>query len=407
MRTYRSLFGMREFRALFVSQCLTVGAASVGSLALGTLIYASTGSPLLSALAMFGGPLIRMAATWFLASASDLLRPRQALTALAVITVAADGLQAIPGLAWGLRFALLALPWIVMSATAGTMIALVSDIVPRENFVLARATMNIAVGITQVAGYGLGALLLFSLRTSQLFICAAGAGAVALLVVRSGVGDHPPRAAGAAIRRSQTVNRKLLGSPVLRPVLLALWLPNGLVVGCEAMFVPFAGHYAGYLFSATAAGMLLGDVIVGRFVDQRSGDRLIGPLYILLAAPYLVFLTDPAILTAAVAGFAASIGYSASLPLQERLVTHTEPTARGQVLGLSGTGMLAMQGGGAVLAGALAQALGATAHSAATAAGIMAAVSLAVTVSLAPGLRRSRPCPPSGQPEHYEAASEL
>src|ERR1700722_18338826 len=137
------------------------------------------------------------------------------------------------------------------------------------------------------------------------------------------------------------------------------------------MFVPFAGHYAGYLFSATAAGMLLGDVIVGRFVDQRSGDRLIGPLYILLAAPYLVFLTDPAILTAAVAGFAASIGYSANLPLQERLVTHTEPTARGQVLGLSGTGMLAMQGGGAVLAGALAQALGATAHSAATAAGIM------------------------------------
>ena len=391
MRTYRSLFGLREFRALFAAQCLTVGAASVGSLALGTIIYASTGSPVLSALAMFGGPLIRLAATWFLASAADLLRPRQALTALAVVTAAADGLQAVPGLAWGLRFVLLAFPWIVMSAAGGSMIALVSDIVPRESFVLARATMNIAVGVPQIAGYGLGGLLLLSLRTSQLFVCAAGAGAVALLVIRSGVGDHPPRAAGPAIRRSRAVNRQLLWSPVLRPVLLALWLPNGLIVGCEAMFVPFAGRQAGYLFCATAAGMLLGDVIVGRFVDQRAGDRLIGPLYLLLAAPYLVFLTDPAVPVVAAAGFAASIGYSASLPLQERLVAQTDPAVRGQVLGLSGTGMMAMQGAGAALAGALAQALGATAQSAATAAGVMAAISLAVTASLAPGLARSRP----------------
>jgi MFS family permease len=391
VQTYRSLFGLREFRALFVTQCLTVGAASVGSLALGTIIYTSTGSPVLSALAMFGGPLVRLVATWFLASASDLLRPRQALTAVAVVTVVTDGLQAVPDLAWGFRFVLLALPWIVMSATAGSMIALVSDIVPRENFVFARATMNIAVGVMQIAGFGLGGILLLSLRTSQLFICAAGAGAVALLIVRSGVGDHPPRASGPAIRRSRTVNRQLLRSPILRPILLALSVPNGLIVGCEAMFVPFAGHRAGYLFSATAAGMLLGDILVGRFLDQRGRDRLVEPLRVLLAAPYLVLLIDATVVTAAAAGFVASVGYAASLPLQERLVTHTDPAARGQVLGLSGTGMLAMQGVGAVLAGVLAQALGATAHSAAIAAGIMAAASLAVTVCLAPGLRRSRP----------------
>ena len=73
---------MREFRALFVTQCLTVGAASVGSLALGTIIYTSTGSPVLSALAMFGGPLIRLVATWFFAAASDL---QSALPAIALV----------------------------------------------------------------------------------------------------------------------------------------------------------------------------------------------------------------------------------------------------------------------------------------------------------------------------------
>ena len=40
MRTYRELFGIREFRVLFASTSLNVAAGSVGSLALGTLTYA-------------------------------------------------------------------------------------------------------------------------------------------------------------------------------------------------------------------------------------------------------------------------------------------------------------------------------------------------------------------------------
>ena len=128
MRTYRQLFGVTEFRALFGTQCLTVAAASIGSLALGTITYSATHNALLSGLAMFGGPLIRLAASWFLLSASDLLRPRQALAAVAAIGCAADLLQAIPGMPWGLRFVILALPWIAMSAAGGSMLALVSDI---------------------------------------------------------------------------------------------------------------------------------------------------------------------------------------------------------------------------------------------------------------------------------------
>lgn len=42
MRTYRQLFGVAEFRALFGTQCLTVAAASIGSLALGTITYSAT-----------------------------------------------------------------------------------------------------------------------------------------------------------------------------------------------------------------------------------------------------------------------------------------------------------------------------------------------------------------------------
>jgi len=43
-----------------------------------------------------------------------------------------------------------------------------------------------------------------------------------------------------------------------------------------------------------------------------------------------------------VLGFVASVGYAASLPLQERLVTRTANDRRGQVLGLNSTGLMVM-----------------------------------------------------------------
>ena len=244
MRTYRQLFGVTEFRALFATQCLTVGAASVSSLALGTVTYSATRNAVLSGLAMFGGPLIRLAASWFLLSASDLLRPRPALAAVAAIGCAADLLQAVPGLAWGLRFVILALPWVVMSATGGSTLALVADILPDGSYVFGRATLNIAVGGMQIVGYGLSGILLLRLSTSTLFLWAAAASAVAIVIVARGVGQHPSRAAGGSVRapRSRPTARCSAHRCCGRSS-WPRWIPNGLIVGCESLFVPLAGRW--------------------------------------------------------------------------------------------------------------------------------------------------------------------
>jgi len=318
---------------------------AAGSLALGTDTYAATGNAALTGLSMFGGPLIRLAASWFTSSAADLLRPRQALMAVAAVACAANLLQAIPAMPWGARFAFLALPWVAMAATGGSMLALVSDILPKDSYVFGRATINIAVGGMQVAGYGLGGLLLVALTTSGLFLAAAGAAGVAVLVVYRGVADHPPRVTGhSLVSRSREVNRALLGSPLLRPVFLAGCLPNGLVVGCESLFIPFGGHAAGYLMAVASAGMLAGDILVGRVLPAAARTWLVEPLRFLLATPYVLFLVHPPLPAALALGFLASVGYAASLPLQERLLTHTTADVRGQVLGLYSTGMTAMQG---------------------------------------------------------------
>ncbi len=81
------------------------------------------------------------------------------------------------------------------------------------------------------------------------------------------------------------------------------------------------------------------------------------------------------------------------LVLQQVLMALTPEDLSGHALGLHSSGMLAMQGVGAALAGAVAQVIPPPAAMAA-----MATVSVAVTRALAPGLRpeRRQPRPPGG-----------
>jgi hypothetical protein len=70
----------------------------------------------------------------------------------------------------------------------------------------------------------------------------------------------------------------------------------------------------------------------------------------------------------------------------------------GHALGLHFSGMLAMQGVGAAVAGAVAQQ---TSPGVATA--VMAMISVAVTLALAPGLRPGRAAPRPGKPSDLPA----
>ncbi len=389
MRTYAEIFGIREFRVLFVARLFFMAGVVVGGLALGTLMYAATGSPVLTALAMFGGPLVQLVSSHFLLATADLVRPRSAMVWVGLTAGVTDLLQTLPGMAWGWRFALLAVGYVLAAATSGTVIGLLSDVVPREAFILGRSTLNITVGGMQVLGNALGAVLLLAMATQDLFFLSAAVSITGALIARLGLADHPPRATGKVVARTRTVNRALLGSRTIRPIYLMMWIPNGLVVGCEAVFIPYAGDRAGWLFGAGAAGMLLGDIIIGRFVHDPLRDRLTIPLRLLLATPFLAFWLHPPLWLACCLALVASFGYSAALPVQERLVRHAPRDARGQVFGLAGTGLMLGQAIGAVTAGALAQHLGSGRTAAAHTMFAMAALSIIATSVIIPGFARS------------------
>jgi predicted MFS family arabinose efflux permease len=406
--TYRALLALPEFRVLFVNRCVVMLSVAASGLALATITYDATGSPVLTALSMFGGPLVSLAVSHSFLAGSDAVRPRTALMAQMAAPLVANLLQAVPGMPWPTRFLLLAIPYAVNAVFSGTQWVVVRDVVPEDGFLLARSALNLAVGSMQVVGYGLGGVLLLRLSPQDLFLLAALADAVCLANVRLGLRDRPARARDAVRaegigRRTRRVNGALLSSPVTRPLYVAGWVPNGLVVGCEALYVPWTGgHGAGWLFAGAAAGMMVGDLVVGRVLAPDARDRILQPLRALLPAPYLLFLLHPPLAVAVTLTVVASVGYGAALPLQERLFRHTHDDVQGQAMGLWSQGIMVGQAVAALLGGVLASLWSPT-----IAMGLLAVASLAVTAAGIRGLRRSAPgtplaavgAPPAPAPE--------
>jgi predicted MFS family arabinose efflux permease len=410
VRTYRELFAVPEFKPLFWTSAIQVAAQTISSLALATLIYDATRSPLLSALALFGPSLTQLIGASTLLAAADRLPPRALTGGLSLAFAAGTAALAVPGLPVWAAFVIVFALGLGGSLAGAVRYGLLNDVVAADGYLLGRSVLNMAVGAMQIGGFAAGGILVLTLSPRGTLLTGAALFALGAVVARFGLTRRPPRAvstgpaqpgrpgrraapAGRAAWRASVgdtwrVNRRLWSSPARRYVYLAQWLPNGLIVGCESLFVSYAPRHAGLLFVCAAAGMLAGDTLAGRFISPRWRERLGAPLRLLLAAPYLVFAMPIPLAVATAAVAAASVGYCATLLLQERLMTLTPDELSGQALGLASSGMMAMQGVGATLAGVIAQL-----SSPGTAMAVMAGASLTITLTLAPGLRPARGAP--------------
>jgi MFS family permease len=376
MPTYRSLLSHREFAGLYVSFTLLVAATTLSGFALGSLINDQTGSPFLTAISMYGATFATVLGALTLMSVADGRRPRRTIVVLQGVSLLAVAAQAVPGLPLAFRFLLLLLVGFFQSLGTGTRMGLLAEIIPPASYALARSLMNITSGGMAILGYAVGAVLLRHLPPSGVLVVATALTAAGLTVVAGTVREHSIRMTPRpGLRQTWSTNVVLFSRPGCRALLLNLWVPNGLIVGCVALFISYVPEQAGLLLAAGSAGMLLGDLTVGRLLTADQRRRSAFALRLLLAAPYLLFAVQPSLPVTAVAVFVAGTGYAATLPLQEQLLELTPESVRGQVQGVESAGRMTWQGIGAAIAGGLAQAL--TPGVAIT---LLAATSLAITI---------------------------
>ncbi|MEU4537119.1 MFS transporter [Streptosporangium sp. NPDC023825] len=361
--TYTEVFANRDFRVLFGGFTLLVAGDQVKMLALSALVYARTGSPGLSAASYMVGFLPYIVGGTFLLSLADRIRPRALMVAGELVRVVTCLLLAFTGLpVWAMLVLVLA-TGLFSPVFGAARSALLPDLLPGDAFVLARSVLNVTAAGAQIGGLAAGGAILALAGPAGALAVTAALSALSAVVLRYGLPDFPARNASVAnargegpVRETLRVNRALLADPRVRGLLLAQWLPVSLVVGAEAMMVPYLGNAAGLALAGASVGMAAGSFVVGRFVSPAGRERLAFSLAVVSGVPLLAFAGRPGLAGAAlIVMLSAAASTACQLGLQRWFVDAVPEAVRGQAFGLASAGMMTGQALGGALVGVAAE----------------------------------------------------
>ncbi|WP_433333174.1 MFS transporter [Spirillospora sp. CA-294931] len=359
---FRDVFGSGAFRALFAVQTLIVLADTMRMLALSVLVFERTGSSLAAAVTFAAGFLPHVVGGMFLLSLADRLRPRTLLAGFHALWMAVTVLLALVELPVALVIALPVLTGLVAPVARAATQGMLPELLPGDAYVLGRSLFTMTAASAQVAGHGAAGMLLLAGGPPTVLWVAASGGAVAAVIAWWGLDDRPPRRTGTGMGIGETlrVNRSLMADARTRALLFAQWLPISLAVGAEGVVIAYAAELgrpgaAGLIMAAFAAGMLVGNLVVGRFAAPDLRERLVLALALVNAVPLLLFALEPGMVVTCVIGVVSGFGLSYEVGLQRPFVDAVPEERHGQALGLAGIGVMTGQALAMAGAGGLAE----------------------------------------------------
>ncbi|WP_433274865.1 MFS transporter [Actinosynnema sp. CS-041913] len=371
---------VREFRALWIAELLSVAGDQVARVALAVLVFERTSSAAWTALtyaltfvpALLGGALLSRLADRFprreVMVATDLCR-----TVLAAL------------MAWSsLPLPVLCLLVFLLAMCGGpfraAQLSLLPDVLGDDRYVAGLAVRNISGQIVQMAGFAVGGTLLAIISPYVALGFNAATFLVAALVVRFGVHSRPApspveskpsTASGGGAARLIWRDRRSRGLVGLA------WLV-GLFVVPEGLAAPYASALAvgpaavGVLMAADPAGSIIGAWLAVRLFSEETRARLLAPFAVLAGLPLVLCLVGPG-LAWSVALWAVSGAFSTAYLMQTQasFVKRIPDHRRGAAVGLASTGIQASQGFAILAGGAVSDLLGpSTAVAAAGALGV-------------------------------------
>ncbi|MEQ0557887.1 MFS transporter [Amycolatopsis sp. NEAU-NG30] len=409
--TYREVFGVAQFRILWLAHVQSVLGDQLARVALSILVFDRTGSPAWAAVTYAMTILPNLAGGALLSGLADRFPRRTVMVAADVLRAVLVAVMALPGQPVAVMVVLLAVVQVLYAPFTAARSAVLPAVLTGDRFVVGTAVMRTTDQIGHVAGFGAGAALVTLLGTHTTLLLDAATFAVSALLLATGLQAHRPSAEGQAVRGAGTWWRTLragfalvTGDRRLR-ALVGLACVSGFYVVPEGLAVPYAAQIhggtlaVGLLLAANPVGAVLG-MLTLKAVRPDRRLRWMGPLAVATCAVLLPTAWAPPLWVTVALWVANGLFSAYDMVANTTFVQIVPDASRGQAIGLAVAAMLTAQGVGVVAGGLLAQAV--------TPAVVIGLAGLggtlaAVAASLA--WRRAAPLlPPAGQERNANSA---
>jgi MFS family permease len=361
--SFRDVFAVAEFRALWASQILSVGGDRLALVALTLLVYDRTRSPLLAAVAFAAGNLPYIVGALFLAGLADRFPRRSVmvftdaarLVLVAVMLVPRMPLDALIGL----LYAVTAFQPLFDAARS----AVIRDVVAGDKYPLAAGLLQSTFRILIVAGAALGGLIVALVGARWALAADAATFAGSGLVLQ--VGLKARAAASVAPRQKPLANlvagtRLVFGDKALRTLMLLGWLAAFYEIP-EGLAAPYAGKLGG---GPVAAGLLIafsqvGLVVAMPYFTKRIGPltrlRWMGPMAVCANLALVLTILRPSLAVSMAIFVVSNVFTVYQIAANTAFVERVPNERRAQAFGLANAGLVVGQGVATAIAGAVAE----------------------------------------------------
>ncbi|MBB2948104.1 MFS family permease [Actinoplanes lutulentus] len=366
--TFREVFGLPEFRALFSSGVVDQIGDYLSRAAVTALVYQQSQSVLLSAtsfaisyLPWLFGPL--------LSALAERYPHRRVMITSDLCRMVLISLLLLPGLPVPVMFVLLFLSGLGAPPSRSARSAMLPLVVGRDRLALAVASTQTSGQAAQVIGYLAGATLSVALTPRIALGLDVLTFALSAAIVAFGIRRRPAESAGAErthlLQETFEGFRLVFGDQVLRSITIVVYtvtifaiVPEGLAAAwaAEGTSGPDShGLDQGMIMAAGPLGFVIGGILFNRFVPAARRVRLI-PLLAVIAPLLLVpTITGPPAPIVALLVLLAGLLHGSLLPtLNATFVLALPHGFRARAFGVVNSGIQLSQFGAVMLTGMLA-----------------------------------------------------
>ncbi|MFF4595054.1 MFS transporter [Amycolatopsis sp. NPDC001319] len=385
--TFREVFGVAEFRAMWFGELLSIAGDQLARVALSVLVYATTQSATLTGLTYALTFFPSLLGGIFLTGIADRFSRRTVMVVVDSARAALILLVAIPGLPFWVLCVLVGCVSLLNPPFKASQLALLPQVLEGDRFVVGMGIRSMTVQSAQLLGFAGGGVLLLALDPRLALVLDAGTFVLSALFIRFGVKARPAAATGEKRKpflASLSAGGKVgFATSALRSLMLFTWLAGFMPVyeGIAAPYVASSGggpEVIGLLLAADPVGSVIFTFIYTRWVPAEVRPKLIGPMTALAAIPLLLCFLQPGPV-ASIILFVISGGFGTIALLQATasLTVAVPDETRAQTMGLSNTGLTTTMGVVPLIGGVIADHL-----TAQTTVGIFGLVGLLITIPL-------------------------